>query len=214
MVFSASVAATVTGVRWYAPTTAVSGPIGSLWAPTAANPAAATGSQLVSKTFGAITPGAWNSVLFDTPVPISANTPYTAVVWTPANYTFSSPDPWPLTNGHLTAYSSAAAGNGRFQNGAASGSYPSSGSAGFNFFVDVLVVAQSAVVGLVTETDTALPLGRGKSRALGVATETDIAVAFGTGLHGPVGARIVSTTRPGRIVSTTRPGRITRGGGG
>jgi hypothetical protein len=139
LVFSADVAGYVVGVRWFSPTVAAtSAPVGMVWQPTAANPNATTATLLASKTFGAITDGAWNSVLFDTPVLIAPNTPYAVGVWTPDHYTFSNPDPWPITNGRLTAYSNATSGNGRFENGVISGSYPTTGSAGYNFFVDVL----------------------------------------------------------------------------
>jgi hypothetical protein len=73
---------------------------------------------------------------------------------------------------------------------------------------------KSRALGTATETDAAAMLARAKARAVGTAGETDIALAFDTGLHGPVGGRIVASTRPGRIVSTGRRGRTVRGGGG
>jgi hypothetical protein len=160
LVFSADVAGYVVGVRWFSPTVAAtSAPVGMVWQPTAANPNATTATLLASKTFGAISDGAWNSVLFDTPVLIAPNTPYAVGVWTPDHYTFSNPDPWPITNGRLTAYSNAASGNGRFENGVVSGSYPTTGSAGYNFFVDVLF-EQAAPPGPVRRTARPMPVRR------------------------------------------------------
>lgn len=210
VVFSAAVAGSVIGVRWYAPTTPVANPVGSLWSPTAANPNASTGTQLNSATIAVSTPETWNSFIFAAATPIAAGTPYTVVIWTPDHYTFSGPDPFPITNGNLTAYSSAAAGNGRFENGVAAGAYPGNGSSGFNFFVDVLFVANTDLT-LTGQPGAAGPDGVPATLTLG-------SVLTGQpGQPGPDGAPAtlvrggVLTGQPGQPGPDGAPAALTRG---
>lgn len=103
---------TVTGVRWYAPTNAIAGlPTGALWD--------ISGTLLASATYSAITLGTWNTVLFSSPVAVTAGQLYVVGTGPVSRYTatgnFFTAD---LVNGDITGPQDAAPSeplNGRFQ---------------------------------------------------------------------------------------------------
>ena len=68
--------------------------------------------------------------------------------------------------------------------------------------------SKTRALGIVLEADTALPISRRKTRALGTATETDIALPLG-GAQAPLGAgpRTTASTPQGRHLARTPTGR-------
>jgi hypothetical protein len=140
LAFTADVAGTVVGVRWWAPSGGVGGqPVtGLLYS----HDSEAAGTVLASKVFGPVVAGGWNSVLFDSPVPIVAATPYVAArLCLDPHYVATGGffHDSPYTNGHLTGYLDAVDHkNGRFIGGAGAPAYPASSFNGGNYFVDVL----------------------------------------------------------------------------
>lgn len=140
LLFSSDINATVAGVRWWAPSGGVASPVNGLLY---SHDSEAAGTLLASKPFGAITPGGWNNVLFDSPVAITAGQLYVAARWSADHHYVATGNFFhdaPLTNGHLTGYLDADPHrNGRFVSGAGAPSYPTGAFNGGNYFVDVLV---------------------------------------------------------------------------
>ena len=143
--FTPAVDGTVTGIRWFFPATLpASNPIGLLWSWTSD----ASGTELARKTFSSPVAGAWNTILFDTPVAVTAGQYYYASVWTPDRYVASTTvfTSAGITNGNLIAPQSNNAiprRNGRFAAGA-SPAYPTNSSNEPNYFADVLFEAAGA----------------------------------------------------------------------
>jgi hypothetical protein len=135
--FQASSAGDITGLRFY------KGP--SNTGPHDANLWSSTGSLLATATFGNETASGWQQVNFATPVTITPGTTYVASYHTSGNYSadpnlFSSA----VTNGPLTAPSSASSGgNGVYAYGSGS-LFPSSSFNSTSYGVDVLFRPQLA----------------------------------------------------------------------
>ncbi len=137
--FTADVDGAVTAIRFYKGATNTGTHLGHLW-----NQA---GTLLGSATFTSETATGWQQVNFATPVPITANTVYTASYFTPtgnyaANSTFfatTGVDNPPL---HLLK-DSTAGGNGVFAYGASS--YPFTSYNATNYWVEPVFVKGAAV---------------------------------------------------------------------
>lgn len=106
---------------------------GTLWS--------ASGSLLATGTFFNETSGGWQTLLFSTPVPVTANTTYIASYLSPnGGYSYTSAQfaTTGVDNGYLHALSSpAAGGNGVFTYGTG-GTAPASTWNASNYWVDVL----------------------------------------------------------------------------
>jgi hypothetical protein len=131
--FESSVAGTITGVRFYKGALNTGTHTGSLWTN--------TGTLLATGTFTSETASGWQTLMFNTPVAIAANTIYVASYHTSSgeyaadnNYFASSG----VTNGPLTALSnSTPGGNGVYIYGSG-GVFPSNTYQSGNYYVDVL----------------------------------------------------------------------------
>jgi hypothetical protein len=133
----------VTGVRFYATTTVSGTYTGALWSVDASDPG--TGTLLASKTMGiAPTGGAWNTIVFDTPVAVSSGVAYrTSVFSGDGRYvntgSFFTAD---LVNGDITAdadgdtVATRTIFQGAYRINATIG-YPNSPGNGSSYFVDV-----------------------------------------------------------------------------
>jgi VCBS repeat-containing protein len=130
--FSADVAGSITGIRFYKSTTNTGTHTGTLWT--------ATGTPLANVTFTGETASGWQTATFATPVAISPGTTYVASYHAP-NGRYSVNENYftaARTNGPLTAPSSATSGgNGVYRYTAAS-AFPNSSFAASNYWVDVL----------------------------------------------------------------------------
>jgi hypothetical protein len=129
--FKATVAGTVTGIRFYKAATNTGTHVGSLWT--------ASGAELAAATFTGETASGWQQVAFSSPVAINAGSTYVAAYFAP--------------NGHYSAGSAAfssagvenppldALANGTSENGvynySSSSSFPSSSFNATNYYVDV-----------------------------------------------------------------------------
>jgi hypothetical protein len=146
-----TVSGTVTGGRFYAPTTIGAGTYSmALWQVTADDSPAGTGTGTLlasSNNFGAVTPGAWNSIAFTSSAPVTTGVAYRIGLRTSeGRYTatgagFSTAG---ITNGNIvapqTGTNPAAVGIGLLDNGSfGSGlvNYPASTFNGNQYFVDV-----------------------------------------------------------------------------
>jgi hypothetical protein len=209
-VFEASLAGFVSGVRWYAPTTAPTGTvIGLLYRHS-------DGAQLASANFGTITTSAWNSVMFASPVAIDANLAYCVSIWTAdwyvanSGYFFSAP----LTNGHLTAFQDNAAPdflrNGAYASGAST-AHPTNAGGGAFYGVDLVYdVGDATVTPSTIATVAALP---SPSVSTG-STVTPAAIATTTSVPGS--AESVGSTLDVAAIAgtTTMPAADAHGGVG
>ena len=153
-----SVAGTVAGVRFYGPATVGGGTYeATLWRVTTddSTPGTGTGTLLANQVFGAITPGAWNNVLFSGAVAVDTTHAYVVAVRTSeGRYAatggfFASA----LVNAPITGVQDGAAFpagglaklvNGRFTSGLVN--YPNSTFGSNAYFVDVLFDASGGAV--------------------------------------------------------------------
>ena len=129
--FQASSAGDITGIRFYKGASNTGTHIADLWS--------STGTLLATATFTNETASGWQQVNFASPVTIAAGTTYIASYHTAGNY---SADPNlfanPVTNGPLTAPSSASAGgNGVYAYGTSS-LFPTNTFNATSYGVDVL----------------------------------------------------------------------------
>ena len=134
--FRSDVNASILGVRFYKGANNTGTHIGNLWT--------SAGTLLGTATFANETATGWQQVLFDSPIPVTANTTYVVSYFAPnGNYAadgsyFSAIG---VCSPPLQALSSAAAGgNGVFSYRASSG-FPNSTYQGYNYWVDVLLDA-------------------------------------------------------------------------
>lgn len=147
-----------------------------------------TGTLLAEKAYSSYSLGAYNSVAWDTPVSLVTGKVY-------ATQHHSSGGRYVATTGVFSAGDVTSAGgllvavqdgsspagftvnNGCFDYNAIA--LAATGTAGFNFFDDVIVSAVlSATLGVAAETDTAPALSRTKARTMGLAATTDTSVAL------------------------------------
>jgi Domain of unknown function (DUF4082)/Bacterial Ig-like domain/Bacterial Ig domain len=128
MRFSAEVAGSVHGVRFYKGTQNTGTHTGSLWS--------ASGTRLATGTFVGETESGWQTMLFDTPVSITPNTTYVVSYYAPDG--FYAVDIHGLATGVNNAPLHVPA-DGVYRYG---GGFPT-GSADHNYWVDVVFVSAS-----------------------------------------------------------------------
>ncbi|HEY7633110.1 MAG TPA: DUF4082 domain-containing protein [Thermoleophilaceae bacterium] len=130
--FSSDTAGSITGIRFYKSATNTGTHIGGLW-----NTA---GQLLAQATFGPETASGWQSVIFSTPVPISANTTYVAGYLAPRGGYSASAGAFAssgVDNPPLHALSNIASPNGVYAYSATL-TFPSQTFNATNYWVDVL----------------------------------------------------------------------------
>jgi hypothetical protein len=137
MKFTASTSGSVTGVKFYKGAQNTGTHTGSLWT--------STGTLLATTTFTNETASGWQTANFASAVPITAGTTYVISYHSGGHYSVSNNYfTAPVTNGPLTAPSSASSGgNGLFAYGTTS-AFPSSTFNSSNYWVDVLFNGQLA----------------------------------------------------------------------
>lgn len=163
-----SKAGTISGGRFFAPTTVTGTFQLALWQVTADDSPAGsgTGTLLGTATFGTLTPGAWNSVSFASPIAVTANTAYRIGVrtsdgrYTATSLFFSSSQ---LVNAGITAQATGTnpTGIGPLDNGSYATnttSYPNLTYNGGSYFVDPTWTAAQEVPAPTTVTvSTSMP---------------------------------------------------------
>ncbi len=130
--FNSDVAGTVTGIRFYKATANTGTHVGTLWS--------ATGTKLAEATFTAETGSGWQSVLFTTPVAITAGTTYVASYLAPNGHysvTSSAFSSAGADNPPLHALSNQVSANGVYAYSATS-TFPTSSYNAGNYWVDLL----------------------------------------------------------------------------
>ncbi|HEY0638699.1 MAG TPA: DUF4082 domain-containing protein [Pseudonocardiaceae bacterium] len=166
MKFTASVNATVTGVRFYKSAANTGTHTGSLWT--------AAGLRLATGTFTGETATGWQTLTFPTPVGIRANTTYVVSYTAPSgHYSVDSGYFNNRTAGvvPLTAPSSqTGGGNGVFRYGQG---FPDSSYNSANYWVDVVVTTAGADNTAPTVSSTAPA-----SNATAVPTDAEISATF------------------------------------
>ena len=151
--FRSDVAGTITGIRFYKSAGNTGTHTGSLWS--------STGTLLTTGTFTGETASGWQQLTFTNPVPIVANTTY--IVSYHANVGFSADIGYFLAreanNGSLHALQWGADGaNGVFMYGPG-GQFPSNGSTGQNYWVDVVFNPAAGAATAATIWPAASPAG-------------------------------------------------------
>jgi len=130
--FQSSTAGTIAGLRFYKAAANTGVHVGTLWN--------ATGDLLAQAMFTGESASGWQSVTFDTPVPIAADATYIAGYHAPnGHYSLASGafDGPPFSNPPLTALSDGSAGNGLYLYTAAP-AFPTNSFNAANYYVDVL----------------------------------------------------------------------------
>ncbi|OWV82045.1 adhesin [Rhizobium sp. R634] len=132
--FQSNVAGDVTAIRFYRSANDNGQNVVDLWT--------STGTRLATATFTNTTASGWQTVNFATPVIITANTTYVASYHTTGAYVATNNFyTAAVTNGPLTAQSSAVAGgNGvyRYGGSATTGIFPNASFNASNYFADVV----------------------------------------------------------------------------
>ncbi|WP_245410990.1 N,N-dimethylformamidase beta subunit family domain-containing protein [Microvirga flavescens] len=139
MKFQASAAGTVIGIRFYKGTGDIGTHQGHLWAE--------NGTLLATATFANETVSGWQTALLASPVTLTPGTTYVVSYHSNGHYA-ATPNYFTaaITNGPLSAPSSASAGgNGVYAYGA-SGSFPANAYQATNYWVDVLFTASGGAL--------------------------------------------------------------------
>ena len=125
-------AATITGIRFYKASANTGTHVGTLWT--------STGTPLATATFAGETASGWQKVTFSTPVAITANTAYIASYHTSTGY-YSHDSNYFTSQGTSNPPLQALANHISAPNGVyaygATGSFPTQGGNGSNYWVDV-----------------------------------------------------------------------------
>jgi hypothetical protein len=154
---SSSVPGTITGIRFYKSPANVGTHTGSLWS--------STGQLLATGTFTNETASGWQELDFASPVPVKANTTYVAS-YDGGYFSNSSAGLAPLTA--LQSSTAAGGGNGLYSYGTGS-TFPTTATAGDNYWVDAILNTATASTVPVPNT-RACEVGSRNSTRLWVAT--------------------------------------------
>ena len=129
--FTADVSGQITGIRFYKAVTNSGAHVGSLWNSSA--------QLLGSGQFANESPSGWQTVLFSTPISVTAGTVYVASYFAPAgHYSFTAAGfSSAVDNAPLHAVANGINPNGVFSYGAVS-AFPTNSAKGGNYWVDVL----------------------------------------------------------------------------
>jgi len=129
--FTADVAGSITGIRFYRASSNTGTHVGALWS--------SSGQLLAQGTFSGESATGWQTVTFASPVAIAANTTYVASYLAPNGHysVTSSAFSKPVDNPPLHAVANATSPNGIYLYGSIS-AFPTSNFKASNYWVDVL----------------------------------------------------------------------------
>ena len=167
-----SVPGSITGIRFYKSAANTGTHTGSLWS--------STGTLLATGTFTDETASGWQQLTFDSPVPIKTNTTYVASYYAPNGgysydgdyFTNSAAGVAPLT----ALQSGTDGGNGVYHYGTGGG-FPSSASAGSNYWVDAVLDTSTA-----STTPPTVSSHTPASGATGVSITAPVSATFNEGI--------------------------------
>lgn len=222
MVFATN--GTVTHVRFFATTTTGGTYTAELWRVDSAD-SPGVGTLLASKAVaaGAVTAGAWNTIAFDTPVPVTtANAYRPALHNSQGRYVavgagfFSAP----LVNGNITGIQSGssptppglgALNNGNFKTDSPAGNYPN-GSAGSNsYLVDVVFEPASADVTITDRPGPSAAGGSPAAPAIGVTVADTPGGAAAGGTPAAETGDVLIVDTPGAMLAGGSPSGVATG---
>lgn len=149
--FRSDVAGSITGVRFYKVTANTGTHVANLWN--------ASGARLAQATFTGESASGWQQVNFSSPVPIDANTVYTASYHAPIGHYSADQNGFGAAkdNAPLHALANAAGSpNGVYAYGAAS-VFPTQNWNGSNYWVDVVFEPGNTAPAPLAVTTTAVP---------------------------------------------------------
>ncbi|MGN6331338.1 MAG: DUF4082 domain-containing protein [Motilibacteraceae bacterium] len=196
--FRSDVAGRVTGIRFYKGAGNTGTHTGSLWS--------SSGTRLATGTFTAETSSGWQTLVFATPVTITANTTYVASYHAPSgHYAFTS-GYFSSTrdNGVLHApASTSTAPNALFRYG--SGGFPTGTYQAANYWVDVLFQASSTTS---TSRPTASPTSSPTTSPTAAPTTSPTASSSPTASASPTAT---ATSSPTASSGSTWPGATNTG---
>jgi hypothetical protein len=131
MKFKADYSGQITGIRFYKSAANTGTHTGSLWT--------AGGTRLATATFTGETASGWQSVLFSSPVSVTAGTTYVASYYTSAGHPSVTQGGMtsPIDNGPLHTLANSASPNGLYLY-AGSGGFPTNTYNALNYWVDVM----------------------------------------------------------------------------
>ncbi len=135
--FQSATTGTIAGIRFYKAAANTGAHVGSLWT--------TTGQLLARTTFTGESASGWQTMLFSTPVAVTADTPYIASYHAPnGHYSVTSRafDGTAFTNPPLTALADGSAGNGLYRY-TGTPDFPTNSFNAANYHVDVLYGAGS-----------------------------------------------------------------------
>jgi hypothetical protein len=190
--FTSDTSGYIAGIRFYKSTANTGAHVGTLWT--------ADGAQLAQATFTNESASGWQTVLFSSPVPITAGATYVAGYFAPNGhdsadqYYFYSPPP---TGGHSidspplhALKASAASGNGVFAFGSTT-IFPSNADThGTNYWVDALFTSTPAPV-------TSLPAPSASQPPAGPCPSQAPSSGVPSAGSEPTGSMSATTPRPG-----------------
>ena len=201
--FTADVAGSITGIRFYKDSTNTGIHVGNLWT--------AGGTLLASATFGDETPSGWQQVNFATPVAIQPDTVYVASYHTDVGH-YAEDDNYftsGVNSGPLHALADGASGlNGVYAYGSTS-TFPNNGDQASNYWVNVVFSSDLAVAPTVISV---API----SGAADASTGTSVAATFSTAMDpatindgtfvllDPSGAQVPATVSYSTYTDTAR----------
>ncbi len=212
--FTADVTGQISGVRFYKSAANTGTHIGSLWN--------ATGGVLASGTFTGETASGWQTLVFSSPVTITAGTTYVAGYFAPAGH--YSVNPGGLNsaadNPPLHAIASGGTGNGVYAYGSSS-TFPANSYNASNYWVDVLFAPavpgavsgvsatagmQSATVSWTDPTTGGAPSGYTVTPYIGTTAQTPTAVNSGTATSATVSGLTAGTAYTFTVQATNAYG--------
>jgi hypothetical protein len=210
--FTPSVTGTVNGIRFYKSAANTGTHIGSLWT--------GNGTLLASGTFTGETSSGWETLVFSSPVGVTAGTTYVAGYFAPnGHYSYTgSAFTSAVTNGPLTAVANSTSPNGVFSYSGSS-AFPTGSFNAANYWVDVLFQPGGSSVPSAPSSVSAspgssqaqvswsAPANQGTSSITGYTVTPFAGTTAGTPVQ--VGASTTSTNVPGLTNGTAYTFQVT-----
>ncbi len=210
--FTPSVSGTVNGIRFYKSAANTGTHVGSLWT--------ANGALVASATFTGETSSGWQTLVFSSPVGVTAGTTYVAGYLAPnGHYSYTgSAFTSAVTNGPLTAVANSTSPNGVFSY-TGSSAFPTGSFNAANYWVDVLFQPGGSSVPSAPSNVSAspasnqaqvswsAPANQGTSSITGYTVTPFAGTTAGTPVQ--VGASTTSTNVPGLTNGTAYTFKVT-----
>ncbi len=198
--FTADTTGTIKGLRFYKAAANKGTHVGSLWG--------LDGTLLARGTFVNETASGWQTMAFDTPVPVTANTVYVASYYAPqghysetTGYLFNNPSPMPLgssnvDSGHLHLLRSVPGTANGIYTYAGGPTFPDKSFSGENYWVDVNFMPDAAgAPAVVVKTPANGATGQARSVApTATFNQAAVPASISFTLAGPGGASVAGAT--------------------